>query len=346
MAQRGKHDPYNFPGLFDEMESGSGGALPTHPDISRFAEKVRLAGGQPVMDRAGDELLGPIVVKPVPNKIVFMSFGSGSSGNCAYIGDGKSGFLVDAGVEPRQVVQGLAEHNIDMDAVRGICITHDHSDHMRFAYTLLRKYRHMRLYCTPRAMNGIMRRHNVSKRLKDYHINIYKEIPFTIDNFTITAFEVMHDGSDNAGFYVQHDDRAFTIATDLGCISERADYYMRRADYLMIESNYDLNMLLFGRYPEYLKARIRNVNGHLDNKVTAQYLSDIYTERLKYVFLCHLSKDNNTPEAARGESQKALEDAGIKVGKGLNTPEDNAADLQLVVLPRFDCSPLFLFRHK
>lgn len=343
MTRRGKYEPNDFPGLFDEEESPLSYGVRT---CGELAEKVRLTGGQSSFSLPEVSPLGPIVVKPVPNKIVFMSFGSGSSGNCAYIGDSLSGFLIDAGVEPKQVVQGLAEHNISMDIVKGICITHDHSDHMRYAYTLLKKYRHLRLYCTPRAMNGIMRRHSVSRRLRDYHVSIYKEIPFALGNFTITAFEVMHDGTDNAGFYVQHDERAFAIATDLGCISERVDYYMRRADYIMIESNYDLNMLLFGRYPEYLKSRIRNVNGHLDNKMTAEYLGRAYTERLKYVFLCHLSQDNNTPEIALDESRKALEALGIKVGEGRNTPSDCASHVQLVALPRFDCSQLYILRQQ
>ncbi len=350
MTRRGRHNPADdCPGLFDEVEGrvalSPGVAFPTHPDIEDYARRVRLSGG---MSRhsgdAGELPFGPIVVRPVPNKIMFMSFGSGSSGNCSYIGDTKSGFLIDAGVDPKTVAEGLAAYKIPMESVKGICVTHDHSDHMRFAYALLKKYRHMALYCTPRALNGMLRRHNVSRRLKDYQVNIYKEIPFAIDNFTVTAFEVMHDGSDNVGFYVEHDDRAFAIATDLGCISERVDYYMRRADYLMIESNYDLNMLRFGPYPEYLKARIQNVNGHLDNKVTARYLADIYTERLRYVFLCHLSHDNNSPEVALEESRGALVAKGLKVGTGTNAPGDAGCHLQLVALPRFDCSPLYILR--
>lgn len=350
MARKGRLNALDdYPGLFDEVEGrvapSSRQPLPTHPDIEGYARKVRLAGGISRQEwNSADMPLGPIVVKPVPNKIMFMSFGSGSSGNCSYIGDSKSGFLIDAGVDPKKVAEGLAAYNIPMESVRGICVTHDHSDHMRFAYALLKKYRHMAFYCTPRALNGMLRRHNVSRRLKDYQVNIYKEIPFTIDNFTVTAFEVMHDGTDNVGFYVEHDDRAFAIATDLGCISERVDHYMRRADYLMIESNYDLNMLRFGPYPEYLKARIQNVNGHLDNKVTARYLADIYTERLRYVFLCHLSHDNNTPETALAESRSSLESRGLRVGSGSNAPSDAGCHIQLVALPRFECSPLYIFR--
>lgn len=344
-----------LPGLFDEIDMGLDSVPSTIlSDIARHVakEKQKSASAAPrttITTNRHDPSempLGPVVVRPVPNRIMFMSFGSGSSGNCAYIGDSKSGFLIDAGVAVDTVVDGLRAHGISMDRVKGICITHDHTDHMKYAYPIIRKYRHISLYCTPKAMNGIMRRHSVSRRLKDYQINVYKEIPFTIDNFTVTAFEVMHDGTDNAGFFIQHDDRAFTVATDLGCISERADHYMRQSDYLMIESNYDLNMLRFGPYPEYLKARIRNVNGHLDNKVTAEYLAKIHSERLTHVFLCHLSQDNNTPEAALAESRTALEAIGIKVGSANNTPADNEAQIQLVALPRFECSQLYCLRQK
>ncbi len=345
MARKNSSDNlFGFPGLFDDeiFEPRENSGTPA-PGALHGANEI-ISGGIHLHQQGNLHPLGPVVVKPVPNKITFLSFGSGSSGNCAYIGDSTAGFLIDAGVDAKTVLDGLAANNIPISNIKGICITHDHSDHMRFAYTLVRKHKHINIFCTPRAMNGILRRHNVSRRIKDYHTPIYKEIPFTIGNFTITAFEVMHDGSDNAGFFVQHDDRGFAIATDLGCISDRADYYMRQADYLMIESNYDLHMLMFGSYPEYLKSRIRNVNGHLDNKVTAEYLAKIYSPRLRYVFLCHLSRDNNTPEEAVGATRRALEEIGLKVGAGRNTPEDNEADIQVIALPRFDCSQLFSLR--
>jgi phosphoribosyl 1,2-cyclic phosphodiesterase len=242
------------------------------------------------------------------------------------------------------VVDTLRQHGIMMDSVKAIILTHDHSDHMRYVYALVRKY-HLQLMCTPRALAGIMRRHNVSRRLKDYQTNIYKEIPFDIGNFTITPFEVLHDGSDNVGFHIAHDDRALTIATDLGCISPRADYYMRLSDYLVIEANYDSEMLTVGKYPEYLKARVRSDHGHMDNADTARYLAEICAERLKYVFLCHLSQDNNTPDVALTTVRAALEATGLKVGDALDTPEDRAADLQLVALPRFNASRIYNFRR-
>ena len=190
-------------------------------------------------------------------KVYFMSFGSGSSGNCSYIGDSQNGFLIDAGVEIAKVIESLRRNGISMDRVKGICLTHDHGDHIRDVYGLLRRYRHLRVYCTPKTLNGILRRHNVSRRIKDYHAPIYKEFPFRIGNFEITAFEVMHDGADNSGYFITHGDIRFAIATDLGCISERVNHYMRQATHIVIEANYDFQMLREGRYPEYLKARIR-----------------------------------------------------------------------------------------
>lgn len=276
--------------------------------------------------------------------IKFISFGSGSSGNCAYVGTENAGILIDAGVDADQVFKALKENNIQPESVKGICITHDHGDHIRYAYTIVRKYRHMHIYCTNRVMNGILRRHSITRRIKDYHIAIYKEITFEIAGLKITAFEVPHDGSDNAGFFIEYYDKNFTIATDLGHVSERAYHYMCKANYLMIESNYDNRMLNEGHYPEYLKNRIRAANGHLDNSDTARFIADNYTEALKYVFLCHLSNDNNTPEIARNEIIKALSEKNISVGNGESSIEDRSKDIQLVILPRYESSALFILR--
>ena len=111
-------------------------------------------------------------------------------------------------------------------------------------------------------------------------------------------------------------------------------------------SNYDAEMLTNGLYPEYLKNRIRANNGHLDNIDAAEFLADIYNKHLKYIFLCHLSKDNNTPEKARESVTRALTEKGITVGEGKESLSDNNKDVQLVVLPRYDITPCYHFRVK
>lgn len=277
--------------------------------------------------------------------LFYISFGSGSSGNSSYIGTNKGGVIIDAGVRADEIEAKIRANGIDLKKVQGVLLTHDHSDHVRYAYTLVRNNRHMRVFCTNRVLNAILRRHDISKRIKDYHTAIFKEIPFKVGELEITAFEVPHDGSDNMGFSISYNDRNFVLATDMGMVLPRARHYMSLADYLVIESNYDLKMLLNGRYPEFLKARIQTSVGHMDNDATAAFLKEIFSQRLKHIFLCHLSKDNNTPEKALEKVRTALEEAGARVGFGMETLEDRKADVQLTALPRYDSTRLYVFRN-
>lgn len=306
------------------------------------------APGQYSLDFYGEE--SDLTLEEVPacdlreQAINFISFGSGSSGNCCYIGNAEGGLVIDAGVAVDKVEAVLAANGVRMNQVKGLLLTHDHADHTRYAYTMVRTYRHMRLFCTPRVLNGLLRRHNISKRIKEYHESIFKEIPFRLAGFEITAFDVPHDGTDNMGFSLSYLGRNFVVATDLGSISERADHYMRQADYLVIESNYDSDMLEQGRYPQYLKARIRTANGHMDNVATASYLRQLATRRLREVWLCHLSQDNNTPELALDASRRALQAAGLTVGGPDDTLSDRGADVRLAALPRFEPTRWYVLR--
>lgn len=353
MARYKKRPTYyeeSLPGLFDDLESPllvpGAEPLPTHPIIEKAVRRAANLNGKSNGEKPRREDMfnkddfSPLEVSPVSDRLNFISFGSGSSGNCAYLGDGEEGILIDAGIEADTVVSQLRRHGIKMETIKGVIVTHDHSDHVRYIYSLVRKRTHMAVYCTPRTLSGMLRRHSISNRLKDYHKPIYKEHPFRIGRFTVTAFEVMHDGTDNAGFFISHGQHNVVVATDLGCISERADYYMRQANHLMIEANYDDTMLSTGSYPEYLKGRIRSATGHLDNMVTARYLKEIYSSALRNVFLCHLSQDNNTPEIALHCVEQALVEAGATVGDGSNTPYARMAKIQLMALPRFDSTPL------
>lgn len=277
-----------------------------------------------------------------PERMRFLSFGSGSSGNCSYIGTPACGILIDAGVNNNYVTEQLVANSIDIRTIQGILLTHDHSDHVRFAYALLRHNRHMKLYATPKAMNGLLRRHNMSRRITDYHSPIYKEFPFAIGNMTITAFETSHDGSDNAGFCIEGPGATFVIATDTGTITARTDYYVRRANYLMIESDYDSTMLRNGPYPQHLKARIASTIGHLDNADTGRYLASIAPAgNLRRVFLCHLSSHNNTPKIALSTIHGILEEAGVSICHD-EEPSPTDKRLHVAVLPRETCSRLIL----
>lgn len=347
------------PGLFDEIEPALRRKDPlaqelTVPDvgIADFVVRSRAKGrndSHPTQHKTtyDSDAFTPVDRESLhmPDTVCFISFGSGSSGNCSYIGDSTGGFLIDAGIDLKTVTQRLEANGLSMDKVKGVCLTHDHSDHVRFIYAIARQKPGIPVYCTPKAFNGIMRRHSVSRRLKDYHHPIYKEFPFTIGNFEITAFDVSHDGTDNCGFFITHGKRSIAIATDLGCITPRVDYYMRRANHIVIEANYDSAMLDAGPYPTYLKSRIRADYGHMDNVATARFLTDIITPDLQTVFLCHLSQDNNTPETAHHTVVSMLEAAGVTpIGDGSGSLESELASLQLAVLPRYESSRLYIFR--
>lgn len=293
-----------------------------------------------------EEFSSKDVVRPVDpdNLLYYLSLASGSSGNCCYVGTRRGGVIIDAGIRADEIEEKLKSNGIDLRRVSALLLTHDHTDHVKYAYNLLRNHRHMRLYCTPRVLNGLLRRHSISKRIKEYHNPVFKEIPFKVGAFTITPFDVPHDASDSMGFAIDFGSHHFVLATDLGQVSERARYYMQQANYLVIESNYDLKMLMTGTYPEYLKARILTPNGHLDNTDTAAFLKEIVSPKLKYIFLCHLSKENNIPSIAVNTVRDALKEKGVTVGDCSASLATRNADLQLMALPRTDCSPLFVFR--
>lgn len=282
--------------------------------------------------------------EPIDQRLYYISFGSGSSGNSSYVGTNKGGVIIDAGIKADEIEVKIKDNGLDIKKIYGVLLTHDHSDHVKYVYTLVKNNRHMKIYCTNRVMNGILRRHGISKRIKDYHIPIFKEIPFKIADLEITAFEVPHDGSDNMGFCLSFGERNFVLATDMGNVYDRARHYISKADHLVIESNYDLRMLTNGSYPEFLKARIQTDIGHMDNEKTAEFLKEIYTPRLKHIFLCHLSKDNNTPEKALETVREKLKELGIKIGSAMETLEDRKADVQLMALPRYESTRLFVFR--
>ena len=145
------------------------------------------------------------------------------------------------------------------------------------------------------------------------------------------------------GFCIALGENTFVVATDTGVVTERADYYIRQADHLMIEANYDAEMLRRCARPEYLKARIASERGHMDNAETARYLAGVWTSRLKNIFLCHLSEDTNTPELALAAIRQALEGVGVRVGDGSGRLDQRDADVQLTALPRFENSTLTIF---
>ena len=147
---------------------------------------------------------------------------------------------------------------------------------------------------------------------------IEKEHEVYIKDFKITAFDVPHDASDCVGYLVSYKHHKLVLATDVGRITDKVAEYIRIANHLAIEANYDKEMLLKGNYPTFLKERIMNGTGHLCNTETADFLAANFDLHLKNIWLCHLSKDNNHPELAYKTVEVAMGEYGIRLGKDVN----------------------------
>ncbi|MEG1685908.1 MAG: MBL fold metallo-hydrolase [Bacteroides sp.] len=265
-------------------------------------------------------------------KIKFISLGSGSSGNCYYLGTKDYGILIDAGIGIRTIKKNLKDLSISMDSIRAVLITHDHADHIKSVGCLGEKC-NIPVYSTREVHEGINKSYCMTEKLSTSIHYIEKEKNFDIEDFNICAFEVPHDGTDNVGYCIQIDGKIFSFLTDLGHITATAAKYICKAHYLILEANYDVEMLKMGPYPAYLKERIAGPTGHLSNIETADFLADNISEHLKYIWLCHLSKDNNHPELAYKTVEWKLRNKGIIAGK----------DVQVIALKRSIPSELYEF---
>lgn len=266
-------------------------------------------------------------------KIRFKSISSGSCGNCYYVGTDGYGFLIDAGISFKSIKIALRNEGIAFETVYAIFVTHDHADHIKSLESIALKSR-LPIYTTQLVHEGIARSYCSSGKIPADCIKfVEKDVPFKFRDFVITPFEVPHDGTDNVGYCIEAGDKTFCILTDLGHITPHAASYIERANYLVLESNYEEQMLLDGKYPPYLKQRIMGPNGHMSNSDTARFLAQNFNEKLQYVWLCHLSEENNHPELAYKAVEMEMRSYGIIPGK----------DVQVVVLKRSSPSDMYVF---
>ena len=244
----------------------------------------------------------------------FFSLSSGSCGNCYYLGNTRYGILIDAGIGPRVIKKRLAEHGVDLSSIQALLVTHDHYDHIKSAGYLGEKM-HIPVYATRKVHRGISNNPMIRHSLNGSTVYIEKGTPFRIEDFRITPFDVPHDSIDNAGYFFEFGKHTLTLATDVGMITDEVANYIQKAKHLIIESNYDEDLLYKGRYPYHLKQRITCGTGHLSNLQTARFLADNFPPGLRNIWLCHLSGDNNTPELAYRTVEAHLTHKGIAVGR-------------------------------
>lgn len=226
---------------------------------------------------------------------------SGSSGNCIYLGTGKTNILIDAGISCKRINDRLQEQvGITGKDINAIFITHEHSDHIQGLEVFTRKFK-TPVYATQGTWQGI------SSKVKDIdpnlHCNISNNQSLHIDDFSFDVFGTSHDALDSIGLLVSNKEKRLGIATDLGMLTSNIIATLKNSDAFILEANYDQRMLLGGRYPGFLKRRIAGPKGHLSNEDAARGLLELIGERTKTVILAHLSQENNLP----GLAQKTIE---------------------------------------
>jgi len=247
-------------------------------------------------------------------KYKLLSLSSGSNGNCYYLGTSEYGILIDAGIGTRTIKKYLREYGVAMETIVAVLVTHDHADHIKSVSYLGNKL-NIPVYTTRSVHEGIERSRYCESKLYGSKRVIEKDEPFVIKDFSITAFNVPHDSVENVGYHIEVNGQIIVLITDIGRINDSIIRYASKANHLIIEANYDEDMLRTGRYPYNLKQRIASGMGHLSNRLTGEFLADIFCDDLGEIWLCHLSKDNNRPEIAYKTVEEKLCEKGIIVGE-------------------------------
>jgi phosphoribosyl 1,2-cyclic phosphodiesterase len=233
-----------------------------------------------------------------------ISLQSGSNGNCVYVEAGGIRLLVDAGISGRQAQQRLALHGRDITRVDAVLISHDHADHSRGLGIYHRKFG-LPVYATAKTYRAA-NRYDLGAIDDLRHFTAGETLHF--GKVTVETISTPHDGADGVVFVIDDGRRRLGVLTDLGHVFDELDGVIRSLDAVLLESNYDPEMLWDGPYPEWLKDRIAGPAGHISNVEAAELLLASASKRMQWACLGHLSQDNNTPKVALATHRKIVRD--------------------------------------
>lgn len=254
---------------------------------------------------------------------------SGSSANCTYVEVDGSGLLIDAGAGIRRTEALLNSVDSSLSNVKGIFITHEHSDHISGLKTITKKYR-IPILANRSTLDEI------SFLLPDVDSDLFCILPTggnaKSGSFSVTSFPCMHDSVECAGYVIDTGSCKVGISTDLGQVTDEVTQALNGCKVLVFEANHDIDMLRNGPYPYSLKQRISGPNGHLSNQQAGEALSGFVQQGAEQIYLAHLSKDNNTESLCRCTVENMLRRSGIEAEK----------DVRVRVAPRSERSEVFL----
>lgn len=218
------------------------------------------------------------------------SLNSGSNGNCYYIGNSTEAVLVDAGLSCRETEKRMRRLGLSLGKVKAVFISHEHIDHIKGITVLAKKYQ-LPVYITPGTLRGgkLMLNEALVSSFTAYE-------PIQIGALKVTAFPKLHDASEPHSFIVANEEVTIGVFTDIGAPCEHVIRNFSLCHAAFLETNYDEEMLDKGRYPYYLKNRIRGGHGHLSNRQALEIFTAHRPSFMSHLFLSHLSQDNNNPQ--------------------------------------------------
>ncbi len=247
----------------------------------------------------------------------FMSLSSGSCGNCYYLeksdGGKRDALVIDAGISLRRLKQVLMSNGLDENSFGAILVTHDHMDHIRSLASYCKRL-HKPVYATSVLHSALASHSFGTPYLEQCRIDLKDDDWNDIGDFRVRYFVVPHDATQTVGYFIDAGEHKFAIMTDIGRMTDEALSFALQADTVVVESNYDMDMLIAGPYTHELKMRICQGHGHLSNDECADAIKRFWHKGLKNIFLCHLSDHNNTPDLAFASAKTALESIGVTQG--------------------------------
>ncbi|GAB3505544.1 MBL fold metallo-hydrolase [Spirosoma knui] len=223
-------------------------------------------------------------------QLFITSLNSGSNGNCYYVGNEQEAVLIDAGISCRETERRMDRLGLSMRTVKAIFVSHEHTDHITGIPQLSKKYQ-LPVYITPTTL----RRSRLSQ--SDFPMRALQGYePVWIGDLCITAFPKLHDAADPHSFVVTYQNTKVGVFTDIGAPCDHLIQHFSQCHAAFLEANYDEDMLDRGRYPYFLKHRIRGGLGHLSNQQALDLFKTHRPQHMSHVLLSHLSKENNSPQ--------------------------------------------------
>ena len=225
----------------------------------------------------------------------FCNLYSGSSGNCSFVGTDNINILIDCGESQKKILTALESIGTNINQINAIVVTHEHSDHVKTLGAISKKY-NIPVYANEKTFNNMPEQ---TELIKEENRKIFNtDDHFEIGDLQIHPFHIPHDAAEPCGYNIYNENNKISIATDIGHMDNSILKKLEESKFLLLESNYEPEILKYAKYPYYLKRRIAGPNGHLSNQEASDTIVKLLSTGVNNIMLGHLSKETNFPELA------------------------------------------------